>query len=264
MADSIEINITLPKGWSELSQEQLRFMLNVMVEEQQLALVGEYRSQEDFTAQTTARVASRCFFEWSGIPPVCPYGCGWLVVHDGREFEIPIELIAAAADTLSWVGDAPDQPVRLDMVDGAAAANADLSSGFSFDSWLGCENLWQAYQISNDDSYLRQMAAILYSKNDITLTPAETLGIFYWWLAVKTRFSVLFPYFFKPAAGPGDHQLTADEMRKSVDAQIRALTKGDITKEAEILSLDAFRTLTELDALAREYDELNRKYGNKK
>ena len=48
-----------------------------------------------------------------------------------------------------------------------------------------------------------------------------------------------------------------------MNAQIRALTKGDVTKEAQILALDAMRALTELDALAREYEELNRKYPKK-
>jgi hypothetical protein len=43
-------------------------------------------------------------------------------------------------------------------------------------------------------------------------------------------------------------------------AQIRALTKGDITKESTVLKMDTWRALTELDALAREYDEFNRKY----
>ena len=46
-----------------------------------------------------------------------------------------------------------------------------------------------------------------------------------------------------------------------MNAQIRALTKGDITKERDILNMDTWRALTELDALAREYEEINRKYG---
>ena len=50
-------------------------------------------------------------------------------------------------------------------------------------------------------------------------------------------------------------------MRHNIDTQIRALTKGDITKESEILALNALRALTELDAQAREYDELQKKYG---
>ena len=44
-----------------------------------------------------------------------------------------------------------------------------------------------------------------------------------------------------------------------MNAQIRALTKGDITKEAEVLALDTHRALTELNAQAREYKELNAK-----
>lgn len=39
---------------------------------------------------------------------------------------------------------------------------------------------------------------------------------------------------------------------------IRALTKGDITKEREILALDTHRALTELDAQAKEYQELDK------
>lgn len=50
-------------------------------------------------------------------------------------------------------------------------------------------------------------------------------------------------------------------LQDSMDAQIRALTKGDITKERDILNMDTWRALTELDALAREYEEINRKYG---
>ena len=42
--------------------------------------------------------------------------------------------------------------------------------------------------------------------------------------------------------------------------QIRALTKGDITKEAQVLAMDVWRALTELDAQAKEYDELKRIY----
>ena len=41
-----------------------------------------------------------------------------------------------------------------------------------------------------------------------------------------------------------------------MDAQIRALTKGDVTKEGEILQLDTWRALTELNAQAKEYKQL--------
>ena len=41
-----------------------------------------------------------------------------------------------------------------------------------------------------------------------------------------------------------------------MNAQIRALTGGDITKEAAILQMDCWRALTELDAKAREAEEI--------
>ena len=46
-----------------------------------------------------------------------------------------------------------------------------------------------------------------------------------------------------------------------MNAQIRALTKGDITKEKQVLAMDTWRALAELDAQAKEYEEMQRKYG---
>ena len=47
-------------------------------------------------------------------------------------------------------------------------------------------------------------------------------------------------------------------MLDAVNAQTRALTGGDITKEREVWKLDVWRALTELDAKAREADEFKR------
>ena len=43
-----------------------------------------------------------------------------------------------------------------------------------------------------------------------------------------------------------------------MDNQIRALTKGDVTKEEQVLATDTVRALTELDTMAREYQELQK------
>ena len=48
-------------------------------------------------------------------------------------------------------------------------------------------------------------------------------------------------------------------MEASMNAQIRALTGGDITKEEIIRKANVWRALTELDAKAREAEELNKK-----
>lgn len=258
------VNVNVPKGWKELSQQQLRFLLTAMVAVNLGNKNVGYRSQEDYAAQTAAQVQTLCFFKWSGLTVVCPYDSGYLVRSGDMEFMLSAETVAAALSHLSWTKELPSEPVRLDTVDGANAIPADISSGLSFDAWLACETQWQRYQANPDDALLRQMAEILYNKENIRLTAAETLGVFYWWAGVKNLVSAMFPNFFKTVGGDSKAEPPSyDELRRNIDAQIRALTKGDITKEKVILSLDAMRALTELDAQAREYDEIRKKYPSK-
>ena len=81
---------------------------------------------------------------------------------------------------------------------------------------------------------------------------------------MKQLFAQRFPNFFVPA--PVDESKEEDEhalynrLRYARNMQIRALTKGDITKEKEIYGMDTWRALTELDAQAQEYNELKKQY----
>lgn len=47
-------------------------------------------------------------------------------------------------------------------------------------------------------------------------------------------------------------------LRTAMNAQIRALTGGDITKEEAVLSMDTWRALTELEAKAKEAEDIKR------
>lgn len=259
-----DIKVNVPTKWSELSQEQLRFLLSAIVHVQKANKPISFKSKEAFASNTAAQVATLCLLKWADIKVVTPYDDGFLMEHGGDEFFMAAETMAAAISPLSWTNDIPEIPVRIEHIDGASAAPADISTNFSFDSWLSCENFWQAYQSSNDDKWLQRMAEILYSKKDISIDETEALGIFYWWASIKIMVSDMFPNFFKPSdTGDAQEPPSFDDMRRSVDSQIRALTKGDITKEQEVLSMDAMRALTELDAQAREYDEINKKYPSK-
>lgn len=259
----MKVDVTVPASWADLSQHQLRKLFEVMVAVQKSNQHVPFRDEDDFSAQTAAQVATLVFFEWSGLEVICKYADGYLVRHGEHEFTLSAEIIAAAIAPLSWSKELPQVPVRLDSINGAHAVPADISEGFTFDSWLACENHWQAYQLSQDTQWLQKMAEILYNKEGIRLDPAESLSIFYWWASLKTMVSEMFPSFFKPTGSEDATEVTLDSLRRNVDAQIRALTKGDITKENEILSMEAIRALTELDAQAREYEELNRKYPKK-
>lgn len=258
------LDLTAPTSWSELTQEQLAYLLKVIASVNRSCIGKGYRSKEDFNAQVAAQVAVRCLFHWNGVRDVTPYADAWLLAHDGQEFLVSSGDLAAATAMVSWMSSLPEDPVRLDTIDGAAAVSADIEDDLSFDDYLACEALWQVWQTTQADSLLRDVAAILYRKEDITLKDFELLSVFYWWAGLKAMLSRRYPNFLQSSpvesADPHVDELT---LRRSMDSQIRALTKGDITKESTILSLPAVRALTELDALAREYEELNRKYPSK-
>lgn len=255
------MSVSVPASWGELTQDQLRFLLETMVKVQEQNASRSFASQADYAACIAAQVATHCFVKWSGMEMLHRSGSDWMFRYQGELLYINVEVFADAIGRLGWLSEPPAYPVRLDTIDGAEAVAADLSSDFSFDSWLACENYWQAYQLTPNPEALRSMAEILYRREGIELTPAEALGVFYWWLGVKNMASAMFPHFFKPASeGEDGSEQIHEQMRQSVNSQIRALTKGDITKEELVLSMNALRALTELDALAREYDELNKKY----
>lgn len=259
----MKINLAVPKGWNDLSQRQLRSLFNAMVYAQSTMQFMRFRDKEDYMEQCAAYVASSVLLDWKGLEIVCPYDDGYLMKMEDTEFKLTAEQLAAATEHLSWIKELPEFPVRLDKISGRKAIPADLSEGISFDSYLACENNWQAYQMSQDASWLQKMADILYAKQNLKMNEAEVLSIFYWWAGVKNMLSEMFPNFFKPSAGEESPELSVDSIRRNVDAQIRALTKGDVTKEKQVLAMDALRALTELDAQAREYEELNRKYPSK-
>ena len=50
------------------------------------------------------------------------------------------------------------------------------------------------------------------------------------------------------------------DQRQNMTAMIRALTKGDVTKQEQTLGIDLYTALTELNELAREAAEIEAKY----
>lgn len=83
------------------------------------------------------------------------------------------------------------------------------------------------------------------------------LGTFLWYSYVKDVLAKAFPHFFKkvdltdPDGGDFDFM-------ESVNVQIRALTDGDVTKEQLIFDTDCWRALTELNAKAKESEDLKK------
>lgn len=265
MSDKIQgrrtVNLEVPDSWEALSQKQLLFLFKA---------IAIRKDVDESPSARLGAIMTACIFKWNRLKVVCPYAHGYLVrfkrgsSREKEPFFVDAELIAAAMEPFHWLKELPKVPVRLDRAGRRhKAENTDLS-GLRFELYMACENLWQGYAFTGKDECIEGIARILYHFDDSeALRPEVVLSTFYWFASLKSLFSQLYPHFMKAAPTTETEPPSFDQVRRSNDAMIRALTKGDVTKERQILDMDCHRALTELDALAREYEELQRKTNKK-
>ena len=249
--DKPTINLTVPTGWDQLNDKQLRYVFGLMAQ-----------------GFSTVQVKTYCLFRWSGMRVMHKYGKGWWCKFADDEFVIMSPQINAAIAALNWIDELPATPVRISRIGKHRALTADFQE-VPFETFIICDNLYQGYLSAKADQLLDDLAKHLYRSADVTPTEAERIGVFYWFASLKEMFARQFKHFFQPISSQGDGNMIEDNRSQyevlyhAVNTMIRALTKGDVTKEKEVLAIDTWRALTELDALAKEYEDFNQKYPSK-
>lgn len=269
---TISINFIVPQGWHELSDKQLRYVYQLLADD--FATDDKSCQREQSQARLDYAECSRfcweeiktlCLLQWSGTKVIGRQDSGAYLLKKAKIlFEVTPLTLAELLPNLDWLASLPTVPVRLSKINRQHALPADFSE-VPFETFIICDNLYQGYLQTQNDDLLDQLGATLYGKA-MTFKPYERISIFYWFAALKDTFSRKFPDFFQPiSAATGGNLLgsSAPSVEDAMNAQIRALTKGDVTKEKEVLALDTHRALTELNAQAREYKELNAKTQSK-
>ena len=181
----------------------------------------------------------------------------------GQTFLLDGDYLPDMISHLDWM-DAPENITqRIEKVGEFHAVDFELRE-LSFGKYLECDNYYQAFLLGQDENSLKNMAKILYSAPDgadvSCLKEHILLGVMLWWMAAKRVLSLWFPNFLKPAEGEGT--ISQESQTESMRTQIRMLTKGDVTKEEYILnSLSVWTAMAELNAQAREAEEIMRKSG---
>ena len=234
------IDLSIPKSWQELPDKELRYVFRL--------LNGSF---------TITQVKARCLLRWAGMRVLRQEGALFVVRYKKQVFSISALQITEAISNLEWLGDFPSYPVRLSRIGFHRAVRADLQN-VTFEDFLTLDNLYQGYLQTQKEDLLHDMALILYQARFIRLTKEEASCIFYWFTSVKRYFASLFTNFFSSATDGEVFSPSYKQLQDNVNTQIRALTGGDITKEREVLRMDCWRALTELDAKAKDYDELKK------
>ncbi|SFW42170.1 hypothetical protein SAMN02910409_2212 [Prevotellaceae bacterium HUN156] len=245
-------NITLPTSWAELSDKQLLMVYGLFA--------------RDLSA---AEVKTLSIMKWNSLKVLATLPHHRFLIKRKEEPEVALSTrqIQQATSVLDFLDNFPPMPVRIARIGKYHALPADFEK-VPFEQYLFVDNLFQGYLNTQSDELLLQMAQVLYASDHVKPDKAQLVGIFYWIASLKQYFAGLFPNFYKPASstdgnllGNGQTDLY-HQLRDSTNAMIRALTGGDITKEAAIMKMDTWRALTELDAIAREAEEI-RKTTNK-
>lgn len=241
------INVSLPRGWHELSVSDLKMV---------------YRFLAVYDPEV-APVAIFCRFANAKIIRELDDDNMLVLFRINRNMSVTAEIspdqMASFLSHLDWLAEPGTVPVRLPKIGGNHAVDAQLH-GVPFGDYLRIESLYQGYLQSQNPAALVRLANILYrGRHRIKkLDDVDTICVFNWVAQVKALFADTFKHFFRSVEG-GD----APDMVEIMNAQIRALTGGDVAKEDQILAIDCWRALTELDAKAREADELNKQLNKK-
>lgn len=239
------LDIVQPTSLRELSQAQLRYVLECKV-----------------AGIPDMQLLTYCFFRFSGLKVerdqtdgvLCSFRDGWRKRHALLSHEAVREF----ASMLAFINE-PSEPARLDMISGCRAADPFMH-GVTFEQYLMIEGFWYTFLQTKEEGLLLDIAKVLYRgrswlfrrpKTPTRLTEAEKLNVIYWLTGWKVFCGEHWSNFFRRVSDDVDDD-DAEDIESAISLQIRALTGGDITKMAGIMSADVWDALTELDFLAQE------------
>lgn len=248
--ETISINFQLPASWSELSDKQLRYVYQL--------IAGDFSSDE---------IKTLCLLRWGSAKVIGRQDNGSYLLKKGNAiFEVTPLTIAELLPHFAWLGEMSAEPVRPSKIKHREGIAADFQN-VPFETYIVVDNLYQGYLQTQSDDLLDELASVLYPGIKTPLAPDEHIAIFYWVASLKEFFARRYPDFLQPVSAQSGENLLGSSLpnvEEAMNAQIRALTKGDVTKESEILALDTWRALTELNAQAKEYQQLNAQLNSKK
>lgn len=253
-----EFNFKAPSSWAELSEEQLRYVLSVMSIHHDRIVIKCY---------LLARFCGLTVHKYTRTGWKCSVKCDESDENgDSKTGKVRERVLyISAAEILSllknfdFIDKFTDFRPLQRASDVLLTAVDSMLHDVSFYDYLNIEKNYQLFMLNQEDKFLSKMAHLMYRTADGSadetahFEPYELLGVFMWFSSVKEYFAANFTHFFKPAREGGE--LRRVDILPAMQAQIRALTDGDVTKQQAVYNTDCWAALTELDNKAREAEE---------
>lgn len=254
----MNIELTAPRNYSEMTEKQLRYVAALMS-----------------AGQTETQIRTKCFIRFTGIKPVGSYGetCFFVKPKLKGVFSMKSEEVADFSNSFVWLTTSFRGLVPMERI-GRYKSVDRLLRNTTFAQYIDIENYYQAFIYTKDEKYLVKLMAVLFIRKSYArinkaraerymskkATAAERLIVTMWMIGMKQELARKFKHLFrKERHAEEDEDPAPPNMLEIVTNQVRMLTDGDITKNKQILAANTWDALTELDSKCREYEELNQK-----
>ena len=138
------INLIVPRGWHELDDKQLRYFFGLLADD-----------------YTSAEIRTLCLFRWSGLQVIYRHNSDFVFRLGKDDFKLSATVVADIIQDLKWLDEIPSFPVRISCIGKFTALPSDLQS-VPFEKFIYCDNLYQGYLHTKDDSLIDEMMKVLY------------------------------------------------------------------------------------------------------
>lgn len=179
----------------------------------------------------------------------------WFKTHVFILSDLQIRNVIEKMDWMAW----DKYNDNMKFVQGYCSVDKYLH-GVKFGDYLNMEKYYQMVIATKQKDYERYLGEMMYPGTEgKKFSEVELANVMLWYTHIKTRFAVIFPHFYRRVEEAQQEETDALKIIDQMNMQIRALTKGDVAKEPEIMNVDCWRALTELDTLAMIAKEMEKK-----
>lgn len=241
------IDFFLPKDFGEMNDEELCLWYN-----------------EKAKAQNITEAKVKFFVKLSGLKAIDTKDGFVYLKNDNVVIKAKEEQFGAVVASMEFLDTQPIRPTRVSRIGEHNAASAMLFE-LPFGTWLEIENYYQAFLMRKELPILDNIINALYGEGTTLVLQLDKnvglsldgarLMIVDWVASIKEEFSRRFDELYQPAI----QKDKTPDMMAIMNAQIRALTGGDVTKEEKVRSIGVWRALEELNQKTREAREFNAK-----
>lgn len=217
-----------------------------------------------------AEIHAFAFVRLTGIVVIREIGGVLYCRYKKQTFTLTREEVFSFSRQFAWITSGVKEITPLRTLKNRQHVDPRLR-GTTFAHYLACENYYQAYIFTKDEKYLNYLIATFYLGSQRfddrkTISRSERFSkmplyvrhtVFLWFYGLKSVFEKEFSYFFQKVDQIIEEDVPqAPNMRKQIDNMVRTLTGGDVTKTPLIYEIETWTALAELNAKAREYQEL--------